>query len=62
MLYNSPTSTFNFKKHFRGLYPRTPVNRGRGGETGRGGEGARGKGGNPPIHTPGYATDIPYNT
>ena len=31
-------STFNFK-NFRGLYPRNPVKRGRGGAKGRGGEG-----------------------
>jgi len=52
MLYNSPTSTFNFKKKFRGLYPWAPVKRGRGGE--RRGEG-EGKGGRPPIHVSGYA-------
>jgi len=41
MLYNSPTSTFNFKKKYfsGGLYPRTSVKRGRGGERGRGAEG-----------------------
>jgi len=44
------------KKNFRGLYPRTPVKRGRGGETGRGGEGGA-REGRPPIHIPGYATD-----
>jgi len=29
MLYNSPTSTFNFKKIFPGLCPGPPLNRGR---------------------------------
>jgi len=36
-------STFNFKKNFRGLYPRTSVKRGRGGK-GRRGRG-QGRGG-----------------
>jgi len=45
-------------KKFRGLglYPRTPVKRGRGGKRERRGEeGARE--GRPPIHIPGYATE-----
>jgi len=53
MLYNSSTSTFNFKK-IPGLYSRAPVKKERG-ERGRGGEGgAREE--SPPIHIPGYAT------
>jgi len=40
MLYNSPTSTFNFNKNFGGNTPGPPLK----------GEGS------PPIHIPGYAT------
>jgi len=52
---NSPTSTFNFKNFFRGLYPWTPIKR----EGERGREG-RSKGGGPPIHIPGYAAVSAY--
>jgi len=49
MLYNSP----QFPKKFRSYNPGPPLKGA--GERGRAGQG-EGKGGEPPIHIPGYAT------
>ena len=54
MLSNSPTSTFNFKKNFRGYTPGPPFKGEEEGE-GKGGE-KGGREGSPPIHIPGCAT------